>query len=51
MAIEEPSIRETLVACGLLKLFECPLIRAQDYLLQFLIRMWSPDLNCFIVWG
>jgi hypothetical protein len=23
----------------------------QEYLLQFLIRMWSPDLHCFIVWG
>jgi hypothetical protein len=27
------------------------LIRAQEYLLQFLIHMWSPDLHCFMVWG
>jgi hypothetical protein len=51
MAIEEPGVRATLAACGLLKFFECPLIRAQEYLLQFLIRMWSPDLHCFMVRG
>jgi hypothetical protein len=51
MAIEEPGIRVTLVACGLLKFFECPLIWVQEYLLHFLIRMWSLDLHCFIVWG
>jgi hypothetical protein len=48
---EEPMVRDTLAACGLLKFFECPLIRAQEYLLQFLIRMWSPDLHCFMVRG
>jgi hypothetical protein len=41
---EEPTVRDTLAACGLLKFFECSLVRAQEYLLQFLIRMWSPDL-------
>ena len=51
MAIEEPGVHATLEACGLLKFFECPLIRAHEYLLQFLIRMWSLDLHCFIVWG
>jgi hypothetical protein len=51
MAIEEPRVHATLVACGLLKFFECPFIRAQEYLLQFLIRMWSLDLHCFIVRG
>jgi hypothetical protein len=35
----------------LLKFFECPLIQTKEYLLQFLIRMWSPDLHCFIVCG
>jgi hypothetical protein len=51
MAIEEPGVHATLAACGLLKFFECPLIRAQEYLLQFLIRMWSLDLHCFMVRG
>jgi len=48
---EEPTVRDTLEACGLLKFFECPLVRAQDFLLPFLIRMWSSDLYCFMVWG
>jgi hypothetical protein len=51
VAIEELGVHATLAACGLLKFFECPLIRAQEYLLQFLIRMWSLDLHCFIVRG
>jgi hypothetical protein len=51
MAIEEPGVRVTLAACGMLKFFECPLIWAQEYLLQFLIQMWSSDLHCFIVRG
>ena len=33
MAIEERMVRATLAAYGLLKFFECPLIRAQEYLL------------------
>jgi hypothetical protein len=51
VAIEEPGVRATLAACGLLKLFECPLIRVQEYLIQFLIRMWSLDLHFFMVQG
>jgi hypothetical protein len=51
VAIEEPGVRATLAACGLLKFFECPLIWVQEYLLQFLIRMWSLDLHCFMVRG
>jgi hypothetical protein len=51
MAIEEPGVHATLAACGLLKFFECPLIQAQEYLLQFLIQMWSPYLHYFIVRG
>jgi hypothetical protein len=51
MAIEEPRVRATLAAYGLLKFFEFPLIRAHDYLLQSLIRMWSPDLHYFMVRG
>jgi hypothetical protein len=44
-------VHGALAACGLLKFFECPLLRAQEYLLQFLISMWSPELQCFIVHG
>ena len=51
MTNEELSVRDTLATCGLLKFFECPLVWAQEYLLQFLIRMWSPDLHCFMVRG
>jgi hypothetical protein len=51
VAIEELGVRATLAACGLLKFFECPLIWAQEYLLQFMIQMWSLDLHCFMVWG
>jgi hypothetical protein len=48
---EEPAICGALAACGLLKFFECSLVRAQEYLLQFLIAMWSLELQCFIVHG
>jgi hypothetical protein len=48
---EELAVHGALAACGLLKFFECPLVRAQEYLLQFLISMWSPELQCFIVHG
>jgi hypothetical protein len=51
VAIKGPGVRSTLATCGLLKFFECPLIRAQEYLLQFLIQMWSPVLHCFFVQG
>ena len=44
-------MRASLVASGLLKFFECPLIRAQEYLLQFLIEMCSPEKHCFLVRG
>jgi hypothetical protein len=51
VAIEESAVRATLEFCGLLKFCECPLIWAQEYLLQFLIWMWSPNLHCFMVQG
>jgi hypothetical protein len=51
MAIEEPRVRATLATCGLLKFFECPLIQAHKYLIQFLLQMWSPELHCFVVRG
>jgi hypothetical protein len=51
VAIEGPGVRATLAACGLLKFFECPLIRAQEYLLQFLLQMWSLELHCFLMRG
>jgi hypothetical protein len=43
VANARPAVRASLAASGLLKFFECPLIRAQEYLLQFLLEMWSPD--------
>jgi hypothetical protein len=51
VAEARPAVRATLAASGLLKFFECPLIRAQEYLLQFLIEMWSPQQHCFLVRG
>jgi hypothetical protein len=48
---EEPVVCGALAACWLLKFFECSLVRAQEYLLQFLISIWSPELQCFIVRG
>jgi hypothetical protein len=46
-----PAVRVALATSGLLKFFECPLIWAQEYLLQFLLQMWSPDQHCFLVRG
>jgi hypothetical protein len=51
VAIEGPDMHTTLATYGLLKFFECPLIRAQEYLLQFLIHMWSLELDFFLVRG
>jgi hypothetical protein len=48
---EESFVRGPLAACGLLNVFECSLVQAQEYLLLFVISMWSPDLQCFIVRG
>jgi hypothetical protein len=48
---EEPIVRDTLETCGLLKFFECSLLREHEYLLEFLISMWSLDRHCFIMWG
>jgi hypothetical protein len=51
MRDEDPTVRDALAACGMLKFFECPLLRAQEYRLQFLISMWSLELHCFIMCG
>jgi hypothetical protein len=51
MRDEEPIVRGALASYGMLKFFECPLLREHEYLLQFLISMWSPELQCFIVSG
>jgi hypothetical protein len=45
------AVQASLAASGLLKFFECPLIPAQEYFLQFLIEMWSPEQHCFLVRG
>jgi hypothetical protein len=51
VAEARPAVRATLAASGLLKFFECPLLRAQEYLLHCLIEMWSPRQHCFFVRG
>jgi hypothetical protein len=51
VAEARPAVRATLAASGLLKYFECPLLRAHQYLLHFLIEMWSPQQHCFFVRG
>jgi hypothetical protein len=45
------ALRASLATSGLLKFFDCSLVRAQEYLLRFLIEMWSPDRHCFLVRG
>jgi hypothetical protein len=49
VANARPAVRAALATCGLLKFFECPLIRAQEYLLQFLLQMWSLELHYFLM--
>jgi hypothetical protein len=51
VAEARPTVQRSLAASGLLKFFECPLIRAPKYLLQFLIEMWSPQQHYFLVRG
>jgi hypothetical protein len=51
VAEARPTVRASLADSGLLKFFECPLIRAQEYLLHFLIEMWSTQDHCFYVRG
>jgi hypothetical protein len=51
VAEARPTVRATLAASGLLKFFECPLLRAQEHLLHFLIEMWRPRQHCFFVRG
>jgi hypothetical protein len=48
---EPPADRAALATSGLLKFFDCSLVRSQEYLLRFLIEMWSPDRHCFLVRG
>jgi hypothetical protein len=48
---QQSGVQRHLAACGLLKFFDFPLIWSQDFLLQYLIAMWSTDLQCFIVRG
>jgi hypothetical protein len=51
VAEARPAVRASLAASGLLKFFECPLLRAQEHLLHFLIEMWSPRQHYFLVRG
>jgi hypothetical protein len=47
----QSGVQRYLTACGFLKFFDYPLIRSHEFLLQYLIGMWSTDLQCFIVIG
>jgi hypothetical protein len=49
VANAQPVVRVALETSGLLKFFEFPLIWAHEYLLQFLLQMWSPEQHCFLV--
>jgi hypothetical protein len=48
---DESGIQGPLASCGMLKFFDYPLIRSQEYLLQCVISLWSTDMKCFIVQG
>jgi hypothetical protein len=48
---EKPGVHRHLAACGFLKLFDCPLIRSQEFLIQYFIGMWRTNLHFFIVRG
>jgi hypothetical protein len=41
---DESGIQRIFIASRFLKLFDCPLIREKEYLLQYLISMWNIDL-------
>jgi hypothetical protein len=48
-AENHPPTIATLRDCGLLKYFRIPGMRAQVQLLEYLVRMWDPDQQVFIV--
>jgi hypothetical protein len=48
---DQAALRAALATSGLLKFFYCSLVRAQEYLLCFLIEMWSPDRHFFLMRG
>jgi hypothetical protein len=48
---DRAAVRAALATSGLLKFFDCSLVRAQEYLLHFLIEMWSLDRHCFLMRG
>jgi hypothetical protein len=43
--------RDTWQPVGCSSSLTTPLIRSQEFLLQYLIGMWSTDIQCFIVRG
>jgi len=48
---EDPSALTILAQCGLLKYFQCPLMRAQHRLLNALVYYWHPDAEAFMLEG
>ena len=48
-AINDPAIVEVLRKCGLLKYFRVPHMKAHIRLLEYIIGMWDPDQDNFLV--
>jgi hypothetical protein len=48
---EDPGATATLAQCGLLKLFQCPFMRAQPRMLNALVDYWHPDAEAFMLEG
>jgi hypothetical protein len=48
---EDPTSLVVLYQCGLLKYFQCPLMREQPRLLNALVDYWHPDAEAFMLEG
>ena len=48
---EQLGMRRHLVAYSWLRFFDFPLMQSYDFVLQYLIAMWTTDLQCFNVRG
>ena len=48
-AVNDPATIEALRNCGLLKYFRIPGMKAHVQLLEYIINMWDPDQENFVV--
>ena len=48
-AANDPATVEPLRKCGLLKYFQIPGMKANVWLLEYIIDMWDPDQEHFVV--